>query len=88
MTNACPATAEVQFLRGRESGPNSFVFQKNDIAHLTKTYGCDIMARYRGVAQVVARQFRVLEAASSSPATSTKKAIGHPPNGFFVEVAT
>ena len=27
----------------------------------------------RGVAQLVARQFRVLEAASSSPATSTKK---------------
>jgi len=26
---------------------------------------------------------RVLEAASSSPATSTKKAIGHPPYGFF-----
>ena len=28
---------------------------------------------FRGVAQLVARQFRVLEAASSSPATSTKK---------------
>ena len=31
---------------------------------------------FRGVAQLVARQFRVLEAASSSPATSTKKKNG------------
>ena len=34
--------------------------------------------KLRGVAQLVARQFRVLEAASSSPATSTKKITDSP----------
>ena len=58
-------------------------FGKNAIFHLTKQEKCDIMARYRGVAQVVARQFRVLEAASSSPATSTKKSNRHPPVALF-----
>ena len=42
----------------------------------------------RGVAQVVARQFRVLEAASSSPATSTKTAIGHCPMAVLLYVAS
>ena len=38
-----------------------------------KTDFCGTIIKHPGVAQVVARQFRVLEAASSSPATSTKK---------------
>ena len=52
---------------------------------LTKEGNYAIITKLRGVAQVVARQFRVLEAASSSPATSTKKAIGAHwrPYGFF-----
>ena len=50
---------------------------------LTKGGNYAIITELRGVAQVVARQFRGLEAASSSPATSTKTAIGHLPYGCF-----
>ena len=42
---------------------------------------------FRGVAQLVARQFRVLEAASSSPATSTKKK-EHPLRMLFLFVCS
>ena len=56
---------------------------------LTKGGNYAIITELRGVAQVVARQFRVLEAASSSPATSTKKAIGEQrsPMAFLLSVA-
>ena len=44
---------------------------------LTKGGNYAIITELRGVAQVVARQFRVLEAASSSPATSTNTKGSH-----------
>ena len=44
---------------------------------LTKEGNYAIITKLRGVAQVVARQFRVLEAASSSPATSTNPKGSH-----------
>ena len=38
---------------------------------------------YLGVAQLVARNLGVVEAARPSRVTQTKKAIGHSPDGFF-----